>query len=105
MLSNTSIKAKITIVIAFLLIAMTGMGLLAVSKMQLINANASDIQKNWLPSIRVLGGLRASTIDYRNLVRAHILAANAEQMGKTETGIDVIVKRVGEERATYDKLV
>ena len=105
MFSKISIKAKITIVIAFLLIAMTGMGALAVSKMQTINANASDIQKNWLPSVRVLGGLRATTIDYRNLVRAHILAANAEQMQKTEAGIDTIVKRVAEERAAYDKLI
>ncbi|WP_398473401.1 methyl-accepting chemotaxis protein [Tardiphaga sp.] len=105
MLASFSIRAKITIVISFLLIAMTAMGLLAVSKMQMINTNSSEIQKNWLPSIRVLGGLRATTIDYRNLVRAHILAANAEQMGKTETGIDVIVKRVGEERATYDRLI
>ncbi|WNV12141.1 methyl-accepting chemotaxis protein [Tardiphaga sp. 709] len=105
MLSNISIKAKITIVIAFLLIAMTGMGALAVSKMQTINANASDIQKNWLPSVRVLGGLRATTIDYRNLVRAHILAANADQMQKTEAGIDTIVKRAADERTAYDKLV
>ncbi|MGM4895628.1 methyl-accepting chemotaxis protein [Tardiphaga sp. 839_C3_N1_4] len=105
MLSNISIKAKITIVIAFLLIAMTGMGALAVSKMQTINANASDIQKNWLPSVRVLGGLRATTIDYRNLVRAHILAANADQMQKAEAGIDTIVKRAADERTAYDKLV
>jgi methyl-accepting chemotaxis protein len=105
MLSNISIKAKITIVIAFLLIAMTGMGALAVSKIQTINANASDIQKNWLPSVRVLGGLRATTIDYRNLVRAHILAANADQMQKTEAGIDTIVKRAADERTAYDKLI
>ncbi|KZD25049.1 methyl-accepting chemotaxis protein [Tardiphaga robiniae] len=105
MLSNISIKAKITIVIAFLLIAMTGMGALAVSKMQTINANASDIQKNWLPSVRVLGGLRATTIDYRNLVRAHILAANADQMQKTEAGIDTIVKRAADERTAYDRLI
>ncbi|QUS41694.1 methyl-accepting chemotaxis protein [Tardiphaga alba] len=105
MLANISIRAKITAVIAFLLIAMTGMGVLAVSKMQMINADASEIQKNWLPSIRVLGGLRATTIDYRNLVRAHILAADAEQMKKTEAGIETIVKRAADERATYDKLI
>ncbi|WPO41512.1 methyl-accepting chemotaxis protein [Tardiphaga sp. 42S5] len=105
MFSKISIKAKITIVIAFLLIAMTGMGALTVSKMQTINANASDIQKNWLPSVRVLGGLRATTIDYRNLVRAHILAANADQMQKTEAGIDTIVKRAADERTAYDKLI
>jgi len=105
MFASISIRTKITAVIAFLLVAMTAMGIVAVSKMQMINADASEIQKNWLPSIRVVGGLRATTIDYRNLVRAHILAANAEQMGKTETGIDVIVKRSAEERAAYDKLI
>lgn len=105
MLAGTSIRTKIAIVISFLLIAMTGMGLLAVTKMQMINANASEIQNSWLPSVRILGALRATTIDYRNLVRAHILAANADQMGKAEAGIDKIVKRMVDQRAGYEKLI
>ncbi|MDB5503374.1 MAG: Chemotaxis protein [Tardiphaga sp.] len=105
MLACLSIRAKITIVISFLLIAMTGMGLLAVSKMQTINANAADIKDNWLPSVRVLGALRATTIDYRNLVRAHILAETAEQMAATEAGIDKISKRILDQRAQYEKMI
>ncbi|MCX7319750.1 MAG: methyl-accepting chemotaxis protein, partial [Hyphomicrobiales bacterium] len=105
MFASRSIRAKITIVISFLLLAMTTMGLLAVWKMQMINANASEIQKNWLPSVRALGALRATTIDYRNLVRAHILSVNAEQMGKTEAGIDKIVKRAAEEARDYEKMI
>jgi methyl-accepting chemotaxis protein len=105
MLARLSIRAKITIVISFLLIAMTGMGLLAVSKMQTINANAADIKDNWLPSVRVLGALRATTIDYRNLVRAHILAETTEQMAATEAGIDKISKRILDQRAQYEKMI
>ena len=45
---------------------MTGVGLLAVRNMQAINANTVDIATNWLPSIRVLGELRAGVITYRS---------------------------------------
>jgi methyl-accepting chemotaxis protein len=105
MFSSLAIRTKIAIVITFLLIAMTGMGLLAVSKMQTIDANASEMHSSWLPSVRILGALRATTIDYRNLTRAHILSETKEQMAKTEAGIDKIVKRMADQRASYTKLI
>ena len=39
MLAKYSIRTKIVTVVAFLLVAMTGMGLLAVKNMRAINAN------------------------------------------------------------------
>ena len=57
MLAKLSIRAKITAVVAVLLVAMTGMGLLAVRNMRAINANTVDITTSWLPSVRVLGDL------------------------------------------------
>ena len=78
MLARLSIRAKITAVVAFLLIAMTGVGLLAIVNMRAINANAVDIQTVWLPSVRVLGDLRAGIITYRNVIREHMLAVTAE---------------------------
>jgi len=65
MLANFSIRAKIAAVVAFLLVAMTGMGLLAVRNMRAIDASTVDITTNWLPSVRVLGDLRAGVITYR----------------------------------------
>jgi methyl-accepting chemotaxis protein len=105
MFSRLAIRTKMSIVICFLLAAMTGMGLLAVSKMQMINANASEIQTSWLPSVRILGALRATTIDYRNLTRAYILAETQDQVSKVEAGIDKIVKRMADQRASYEKLI
>ena len=62
----------------FIVVAMTGMGLLAVRKMEAIYASATDIQANWLPSVRALGDLRAEVNSYRNVIRAHMLSDTAE---------------------------
>ena len=43
MLSRLSIRAKITAAVAFLLVAMAGLGLLAIVKMRSINANTVEI--------------------------------------------------------------
>src|SRR4051812_24270222 len=73
MLAKYSIRTKIIAVVAILLVAITGMGLLAVHNMRAINANTVDIATNWLPSIRVLGELRSGVITYRNVMREHLL--------------------------------
>ena len=60
MLARLSIRTKITAVVAFLLVAMSGMGAAERSgTMHAINANTVDIATNWLPSVRALGDLRA----------------------------------------------
>ena len=79
MLSKISIRAKITTVVAVLLVALAGAGVLAVMKMRAINASTVDITTNWLPSIRVLGDLRAGVITYRNVIREHMLAETLAQ--------------------------
>ena len=90
MLSRLSIRTKIVSVISFLLLAMAGMGLLAVLELQSIHANAADIQTNWLPSIRELGNLRANTITYRIVVRSHLLAPDAAGKDAAEKTLDTV---------------
>ena len=65
MLSKFSIRAKIIATVAFLLLALIGTGTFAILQLRAINANAVDIETNWLPSVRTLGELRASAITYR----------------------------------------
>jgi methyl-accepting chemotaxis protein len=76
MFSRLSIRAKITAVVAFLLVAMSAMGALNVRQMYAINSSTVDIVSVWLPSVRVLGDVRAATITYRAIVRSHLLATN-----------------------------
>jgi len=118
MLARLSIRAKITIVVSFLLVVMTGMGLLAVRSMQLMNANTLDISTNSLPSVRVLGDLRAGAQTYRNVLREQLLVETLDEklaMEKMLQGVnaenDKIRQRYEpliaspEERALYDEWV
>ena len=105
MLASLSIRAKITAVLAFLLIAMTGMGLLAVRKMQAINANAVDIQTSWLPSVRALGELRSGVVNYRNVLREQMLGETMEAKLASEKNLAGIVERNNAIRARYEKLI
>jgi len=105
MLATVSIRAKITAVVAFLLIAMTGMGLLAVRNMRAINVSTVDITTNWLPSVRVLGDLRAAVVAYRTVIREHMLAETAEEKQAAEKNLAGVVEDNNRIRHTYEALI
>jgi methyl-accepting chemotaxis protein len=105
MFAQYSIRAKITTVVAFLLVAMTGMGLLAVKNMRALNASTVDINTNWLPSVRILGELRAGLITYRNVVREHMLAETAEEKQAMEKTLDTVIQGNLKVRQSYEPLI
>jgi methyl-accepting chemotaxis protein len=105
MLANISIRAKIIAVVAFLLVAITGMGLLAVTNMRSLNASTVDIATNWMPSVRVLGELRAGVITYRNVVREHMLAETLDEKLAAEKTLATVVESNTKIRQTYEPLI
>ncbi|WP_213742646.1 methyl-accepting chemotaxis protein [Bradyrhizobium sp. dw_411] len=105
MLANFSIRAKITAVVAFLLVAITGMGLLAVWNMRAINASTVDIATNWMPSVRVLGELRAGVITYRNVIREHMLSETIEEKEAAEKVLAGVVEANNKIRKDYEALI
>ena len=105
MLAKYSIRAKIIAVVALLLVAMTGMGLLAVRNMRAIHANTVDIATNWLPSVRVLGDLRAGVITYRNVIREHMLCETLAEKEAAEKTLATVVEVNTRLRHTYETLI
>ncbi|QAU48202.1 methyl-accepting chemotaxis protein [Bradyrhizobium guangzhouense] len=105
MLAKISIRAKIISVVAFLLVAMAGMGLLAVMKMRSMNANTSDITTSWMPSVRVIGDLRAGVITYRNVIREHMLAETLEEKLAAEKTLATVVEANTKFRKTYETMI
>ena len=86
------IRTKIISAVAFLLVAMTGMGLLAVKNMRAINANTAEITKVWLPSVRALGDLRAGVITYRNVIREHMLCETLDEKLAMEKTLATVMR-------------
>ena len=105
MLARFSIRTKLIAVTASMFLAVIAMGFLAVRQMQAINANAVDIQTNWLPSVRVLGDLRASIITYRNVIREHLLAETMEDKLAAEKLVEQVVASNTKIRQDYEKLI
>jgi len=92
-------------VVVFLLAAMTGMGLLAVSNMRSINASTVDITTNWLPSVRLLGDLRAGVITYRNVIREHMLSETLEAKLANEKTLAGVVESNNKIRVAYEPMI
>jgi methyl-accepting chemotaxis protein len=99
MFAKLSIRAKVTAVVAFLLIAMVGVGLLSVFSMRSINASAVEIRSDMLPSIRLLGELKVQLITYRSILRSHFLELSAEGKDSAENRMDTSSKTVLKIRA------
>jgi methyl-accepting chemotaxis protein len=105
MFAKFSIRAKIISVVAFLLVAMTGLGLLAVMNMRTINASTVDIATNWMPSVRVIGDLRAGVITYRNVIREHMLSETLDEKLAAEKTLATVVEANTKFRKTYEAMI
>ena len=105
MFAKYSIRTKITGVVAFLLVAMSAMGALNVRQMYVINASTVDIVTSWLPSVRVLGELRAATITYRAIVRSHLLATDEAGKQLQEDLLAKWITNTDKARKAYEPLV
>src|ERR1700759_3038182 len=105
MFSRLSIRAKVTAVVSLLLLAMAGMGLTAILKMRAINENTVQIATNWMPSVRLLGELRAGVITYRAALRAHLLAETVEEKAELEKALERIVESKTKIRQQYEPMI
>ncbi len=105
MFAKYSIRTKITGVVAFLLVAMSAMGGLNIRQMYTINSATVDIVNNWLPSVRVLGELRAATITYRAIVRSHLLATDEAGKQLQEDLLAKWITNTDKARKAYEPLV
>ncbi|UFZ07333.1 methyl-accepting chemotaxis protein [Bradyrhizobium ontarionense] len=104
-MSKLSIRTKIISVIAFMLVTMSGLGVLAVTSMQSINAGTVDIATNWLPSVRTIGELRADINLLRIALRAHVMAETTEAKQAADKRVTGILETIGKDRKTYEPMI
>jgi methyl-accepting chemotaxis protein len=105
MLSKFSIRLKIMATVAVLLLALAGTGAFAILQMRAMNASASEIRSSWLPSVRWLGELRASTITYRIVVRDYVAEPDVDGRMKINETLQKITERIGQVRKDYEQYV
>ncbi|MFC5323333.1 methyl-accepting chemotaxis protein [Bradyrhizobium oligotrophicum] len=104
-MSQLSIRAKMAIVIALLLVAMAVVGLLAVRGMQTTNTHTEQIAKNWLPSVRVLGELRSGINLNRAQLRAYMTADTAEERDNLDRNMKATLAAITTARRSYEAMI
>jgi methyl-accepting chemotaxis protein len=104
-MAKLSIRFKIVSVIAFLLASMAVLGLLAVRSVQSINTHTVEITTNWLPSVRVLGDLRADINLFRVALRAHCMAETLEAKDAGEKRLSGILDSIAKHRKKYEPMI
>ena len=105
MLPRLSIRARLIAVISFLLVAMAGSGLLAITRMQTINDHTVDITTHWLPSVRVLGELRADINSYRVFLRQFVIEIDPQKKAASEKSIESAEHDIDERFKAYEAFV
>jgi methyl-accepting chemotaxis protein len=70
-----------------------------------INEHTVEIATSWLPSVRVLGDLRADINLYRVGLRAHVMSETAEEKDAAEKRLIGIVENIGKDRKAYEPLI
>ncbi|MGR6502353.1 methyl-accepting chemotaxis protein [Shewanella sp. Koi 1] len=87
------------------IIAILGLTMMAISKMQVINDQSTVISNDWLPSVRVIERLNGQTADLRVLESRHILSLDSDQMQETERELDKTKAQIDESIRTYEQLI
>jgi methyl-accepting chemotaxis protein len=64
-----------------------------------------DINTSWLPSVRVLGDLRAGVITYRNVIREHMLAETLDEKLAAEKTLAGVVEGNSKIRQLYEPMI
>ncbi len=105
MFANLSIRTKITAVLALMIVTMIGIGLLSVTSMRSINANAVDIRTVWLPSVRLLSEIKTQQVSYRSIIRSHLLETTPEGKAGAEKRMAAASNKIKELRRDYEKLI
>jgi methyl-accepting chemotaxis protein len=103
---NLKIGARLGVafgVLLLLLCAVAGIGSYQTSR---INDNVVDLAQNWLPSVKILGQLRAQAYSVRQASLRHVLEPDkAAKDARTASHDELVEKKMPATMAAYDKLV
>jgi methyl-accepting chemotaxis protein len=102
---RATIKMKIAGSFAGLLVILSILGGVGIMKMGTINAQSTEISKNWMPSIDAIHRLDTATSDLRAQQYSHITSTEPEAMAAAEKELGVTTDLIKQTRANYEKLI
>lgn len=102
-----SMKIGTKLMVSFMtVIALTiFLGVFSLFQMNRVNQTSTDMEVNWMPSVKVTSSLNTNTSDFRIDELQHVLSLDETQMKDYEQQISSVAKTIADNRATYEKLI
>ncbi|MRW91498.1 HAMP domain-containing protein [Duganella sp. FT80W] len=102
---NLRLFTKLMLSFAVVLLLCVGLGSFSVVQLARVNATSTDLQTNWMPSVRVLLEIKYDIARYRSQEAQHILSETPADMDKYEKRMGEFADKLKKHRAEYEKLI
>ncbi|WP_317202176.1 methyl-accepting chemotaxis protein [Janthinobacterium sp.] len=102
---NLKIATKLMISFAAVLALCIGLGVFSIVQLAKVNQTSTDLERNWMPSVRVLLEMKNEVARYRSQELQHIISTDAADMTKYEKKMTEILDSLQGHRGEYAKLI
>ena len=100
-----TLRTKLLLLTAILLLLLCGQGLFSLYQMNSINDASTEISKNWLPSCNAANSLNTLTSDYRLYEVMHVYSTTPEDMDNYEKLMAETLAKIKKVQSSYSKLI
>jgi methyl-accepting chemotaxis protein len=103
--SDFKLGTKLGAAFISLVLLTIAVGGFALTQLTKINASTEDLATNWLPSIKILGQIRATGNQMRRAEGDHLLSVDAKDMDAIEKHYAELKKTLAEQLAAYEPMI
>ncbi|MEH3117845.1 MAG: methyl-accepting chemotaxis protein [Methylorubrum populi] len=104
-LQSLPIRSKLVASFAVLTLFLVGLGTLGHFSTQAMREQALDIERNWLPSMRLLGEIDTAAARMNGVMLRHSQATDPQMVAAMERDFERFGKLVADRRAAYEPLI
>ena len=102
---NLKISMKLIGMFLVVLAITSFLGVFSIFQLEKVNQTSTDMELNWMPSVRFTSDMNTNTSDFRIGELQHILSVDDKDMAKYEKEIADVTAQLEKNRAEYVKLI
>jgi methyl-accepting chemotaxis protein len=103
--NNLKIFSKLMISFLAVLAMTVFVGIFSIFQLASVNQTSTDIELNWIPSMRLMGEARTNISDFRIAEFQHILSTDNAEIASYEKHMASALLMIEKNRADYEKLI
>ena len=103
--SNLKMSSKLIVSFASVLTLTLVVAIFSIVQLSRVNQTSTDMEINWMPSVRTTSDMNTNTSDFRIAALQHILSVDAKEMSRYEQEMAKVMAQFEKNRAEYVALI